>query len=82
MLLMYLYQRGKHDITLPLLSEANDSFVAHDSRGFEAGQESELNKVDQFIKERSKMEPTRRIHAIWCVPDQHPILDSKPMRRL
>ncbi|KZS89070.1 hypothetical protein SISNIDRAFT_497637 [Sistotremastrum niveocremeum HHB9708] len=61
-------KRGKHDITLPLLSEANDSFVAHDSRGFEAGQESELNKVDQFIKERSKMEPTRRIHAIWyCV---------------
>ncbi|KAG2117656.1 hypothetical protein BD769DRAFT_1049087 [Suillus cothurnatus] len=48
----------------------NPGFVFHDSRGFEAGGESEFDKVKAFIASRSKERRlSDRIHIIWyCIP--------------
>ncbi|KAG1752844.1 hypothetical protein EDB19DRAFT_1670121 [Suillus lakei] len=45
----------------------NPGFVFHDSRGFEAGGESEFNKMKAFITDRSNIK--KRLHVIWyCIP--------------
>ncbi|KAG2335633.1 hypothetical protein BDR05DRAFT_1006609 [Suillus weaverae] len=62
--------RGEHDIENEMVFQSNPGFVFHDSRGFEAGGESEFDKVKAFIASRSK-EPGLRyqLHAIWyCIP--------------
>ncbi|KAG2356374.1 hypothetical protein BDR07DRAFT_1492042 [Suillus spraguei] len=63
-------ERGEHDIENEMVFKSNPGFVFHDSRGFEAGGESEFDKVKDFITRRSK-EPRlgNRLHAIWyCIP--------------
>ncbi|KAG2072219.1 hypothetical protein BDR04DRAFT_1153482 [Suillus decipiens] len=61
---------GKHDIENELVFKSNPGFVFHDSRGFEAGSESEFDKVKEFITRRSKETSLPdRLHAIWyCIP--------------
>ena len=45
-----------------------DSYIFHDSRGFEAGGIEELRIVQEFIRKRSGERRLRdRIHAIWFV---------------
>ena len=52
----------EHTITF----ESNDRFVFHDSRGFEAGGEDELQKVQSFIQEHAKERKlANHLHAIW-----------------
>ncbi|KAG2126221.1 hypothetical protein DEU56DRAFT_743102 [Suillus clintonianus] len=41
-------QRGQHDIENEMVFRNNPGFVFHDSRGFEAGGESEFNKVTGY----------------------------------
>ncbi|KZS91933.1 hypothetical protein SISNIDRAFT_127876 [Sistotremastrum niveocremeum HHB9708] len=61
--------RGLHKIGKELMSKNNPSFVAHDSRGTEAGSDEEFETVMSFIEERSRMGPLHRIHVIWyCIP--------------
>ncbi|KAG2124756.1 GTP-binding protein [Suillus cothurnatus] len=61
---------GEHDIENEMIFRSNPGFVFHDSRGFEAGGESEFDKVKAFIASRSKKTKLRdRLHAIWyCIP--------------
>ncbi|KAI9568658.1 hypothetical protein HD554DRAFT_2204900 [Boletus coccyginus] len=46
--------RGEHDIEHEISFESNDQFVFHDSCGFEAGSEDELQKVQSFIEGRAR----------------------------
>ncbi|KAG2038266.1 era-like GTP-binding protein [Suillus americanus] len=63
-------ERGLHDIENEMVFQSNPGFVFHDSRGFEAGGESEFNKVKAFIAARSKETKLRnQLHVIWfCIP--------------
>ncbi|KAG1733835.1 hypothetical protein EDB19DRAFT_2026674 [Suillus lakei] len=63
-------ERGLHDIENEMVFRNNPGFVFHDSRGFEAGGESEFNKVKEFIADRSKeTDIKKRLHVIWyCIP--------------
>ncbi|KAG2045970.1 hypothetical protein BDR06DRAFT_899966 [Suillus hirtellus] len=67
--LMY-FQRGEHNIENEMVFKSSPGFVFHDSRGFEAGGESEFNMVKAFITCRSKeTEITNQLHVIWyCIP--------------
>ncbi|KAG2358939.1 hypothetical protein BDR07DRAFT_1416285 [Suillus spraguei] len=46
-------ERGEHNIENELVFPSNPGFVFHDSRGFEAGGESEFDQVKEFIASRS-----------------------------
>ncbi|KAG1723321.1 hypothetical protein EDB19DRAFT_364496 [Suillus lakei] len=63
-------ERGLHDIENEMVFRHNPGFVFHDSRGFEAGGESEFNMVKAFIADRSKeRDIKKRLHVIWyCIP--------------
>ncbi|KAG2040187.1 era-like GTP-binding protein [Suillus americanus] len=63
-------ERGEHDIENEMVFRNNPGFVFHDSRGFEAGGESEFNKVKAFIAGRSKeIRIKDQLHVIWyCIP--------------
>ncbi|KAF8962885.1 hypothetical protein BDZ97DRAFT_1076814 [Flammula alnicola] len=57
---------GEHDIDKPLIFAENDRVIIHDSKGFEAGEETNVQKVLDFIERRSKMPALGdRLHAIW-----------------
>ena len=57
---------GDHDIDKPLTFPTNDRIIIHDSNGFEAGEEANVQKVLDFIDCRSKMPALcDRLHAIW-----------------
>jgi len=48
--------------------KSNPQFIFHDSPGFEAGGEQELQDVLSFIQERGKVNEVKdQIHAIWSV---------------
>jgi len=49
-----------------MVFRSNPGFIFHDSRGFEAGDVSELGIVKDFIKEYSAKNILKnRLHAIW-----------------
>ncbi|KAF8064235.1 hypothetical protein FPV67DRAFT_1671980 [Lyophyllum atratum] len=57
---------GVHDIEKALKFPENDRIIIHDSKGFESGEEANLQKVLDFIKRRSTMPALRdQLHAIW-----------------
>ena len=48
--------------------KSNPQFIFHDSPGFEAGGEQELQDVLSFLQEKAKANEVKdQIHAIWCV---------------
>ncbi|KAL4066285.1 hypothetical protein V8B97DRAFT_1981637 [Scleroderma yunnanense] len=56
-------QRGEHNIEDELVFRSNTGFIFHDSRGFEAGSEKEVELMRNFLT------IVQRIHAIWyCIP--------------
>ncbi|KAG6913995.1 hypothetical protein DXG01_002996, partial [Tephrocybe rancida] len=58
--------RGIHDINRPFMFASNPQFIFHDSPGFETGDESQLIKVQSFIKERARAtDRNEQLHAIW-----------------
>jgi len=62
------YQRGIHDIRRPFAFRTNPEFIFHDSPGFEAGDEKQLQEVLAFIEEKAKStEVHDQLHAIWLV---------------
>ncbi|KAG2368057.1 hypothetical protein BDR07DRAFT_1372360 [Suillus spraguei] len=68
--LMPSRKRGVHDIENEMVFRHSPGFVFHDSCGFEAGGESEFEKMKTFISDRSKATSLKdRIHVIWyCIP--------------
>ncbi|KAG8938179.1 hypothetical protein FRC03_007540 [Tulasnella sp. 419] len=71
--------RGMHDIENEISYPSNPRFVFHDSRGFEAGSTDEMDKVRNFIAQRSAQRDLKdRLHVIWyCVPmDSRRILST------
>jgi hypothetical protein len=61
-------QRGEHSIEHELIFSSHDGYVFHDSRGFEAGSEDELQIVQDFVRRRSREKKLGdRLHAIWFV---------------
>ncbi|KAN0140814.1 hypothetical protein V8E53_001258 [Lactarius tabidus] len=73
--------RGAHSIQDELVFSNHKGYVFHDSRGFEAGGNEELEIVQGFIRLMSAARRLPdRLHAIWyCVPvdNQRPELDLK-----
>jgi hypothetical protein len=61
-------QRGEHNIELELSFSSHNGYVFHDSRGFEAGEDRELEIVQDFVRRRSQERSLNdRLHAIWSV---------------
>ncbi|KAG8912235.1 hypothetical protein FRC02_006104 [Tulasnella sp. 418] len=63
--------RGMHDIENEISYPSNCRFVFHDSMGFEAGSVDEMDKVRNFIAQRSSSQGDLKdmLHVIWfCVP--------------
>ncbi|KAG2075919.1 hypothetical protein BDR04DRAFT_1046251 [Suillus decipiens] len=48
-------ERGEHDIENEMVFRSNPGFIFHDSRGFEAGGESEFNKVNARRSKETKL---------------------------
>jgi hypothetical protein len=64
-----MMQRGEHNIEDEYTFTKHDGYVFHDSRGFEAGSEEELEIVQDFVRHRSqKRQLNQRLHAIWFAP--------------
>ncbi|KAG6826638.1 hypothetical protein H0H92_015029 [Tricholoma furcatifolium] len=58
--------RGSHNVYDEFIFKNNPGFIFHDSPGFEAGGEKELETVMSFIEEKAKsLEVMDQIHAIW-----------------
>jgi hypothetical protein len=59
---------GEANINKGITSKVNPRFVLHDSQGFEGGDVSNLQIVQNFIKTRSGLANLKdQLHAIWCV---------------
>jgi hypothetical protein len=57
---------GKADINEEIPSDLNPRFVLHDSLGFEGGDISNLQIVQNFIKTRNGLPDLKdQLHAIW-----------------
>jgi hypothetical protein len=69
-------QCGRHDIELELTFSCHHGYVFHDSRGFEAGDNQELEIVQRFVRRRSQERSLGdRLHAIWFALCGHGIGD-------
>ncbi|KAG2336929.1 hypothetical protein BDR05DRAFT_970748 [Suillus weaverae] len=57
---------GDANINTEFISEQNDRFVLHDSKGFEPGEEDNVKTVQDFIQHR-RSEPALKdqLHAVW-----------------
>ena len=63
-----LMQRGEHNIEHELSFTSHDGYVFHDSRGFEGGNETELEIVQDFVSRKLRARQLEdRLHAIWFV---------------
>ena len=63
-----IVQRGIHNIEEEIEFEGNGKIVAHDSEGFEAGKQNEVDVVRNFIDRRSKEKDiNQRLHLVWFV---------------
>ena len=61
-------KRGTHDIEKEIESEGNNKIIAHDSEGFEAGKQAELDVVWKFIDSRSRAKDiNQKLHLVWFV---------------
>ncbi|OJA14807.1 hypothetical protein AZE42_04187 [Rhizopogon vesiculosus] len=59
-------KRGEVDINVEFISEQNDKFVLHDSKGFEPGEGDNLEIVQKFIQKRRQMKTLKdQLHAVW-----------------
>ncbi|KIM61812.1 hypothetical protein SCLCIDRAFT_72524, partial [Scleroderma citrinum Foug A] len=58
-------KRGEANIEIPLYSKSNERFVLHDSKGFEPGENDNLQSVKAFIKRRKTHEAIQeQLHAV------------------
>ncbi|KAI6113476.1 hypothetical protein EDD16DRAFT_1137905 [Pisolithus croceorrhizus] len=60
------FEPGKADIEKELISQENDRFVLHDSKGFEPADGVNCDDVKLFIENRKKRELVKdQLHAVW-----------------
>ncbi|KIK19424.1 hypothetical protein PISMIDRAFT_107596, partial [Pisolithus microcarpus 441] len=60
------FEPGKADIEKELISQQNDRFVLHDSKGFEPADGVNCDDVKLFIQNRKKQEHIKeQLHAVW-----------------
>ncbi|KAG1885421.1 hypothetical protein F4604DRAFT_1573546, partial [Suillus subluteus] len=57
---------GEANIDIEFISNQNDRFVLHDSKGFEPGDEDNLKIVQDFIERRKNMPMLKdQLYAVW-----------------
>ncbi|KAG2754210.1 hypothetical protein P692DRAFT_20796562 [Suillus brevipes Sb2] len=60
------HKPGEADIDHEFISPQNNRFVLHDSKGFEPGEEGNVNIVRGFIERRRNMAALKdKLHAVW-----------------
>ena len=61
-------KRGTHDIEKEIEFEGNSKIIAHDSEGFEAGKQAEVDVVWKFIDSRSQAKDiNQKLHLVWFI---------------
>ncbi|KAI1627960.1 hypothetical protein EDD37DRAFT_606741 [Exophiala viscosa] len=69
-------ERGKHNIKDPITFPSRPDLIVHDSCGFEAGSDEEMNVVEDFLQENSSAtDLAQRIHTVWFCLE---VSDSRP----
>ncbi|OAG41002.1 hypothetical protein AYO21_04844 [Fonsecaea monophora] len=63
------YKQGNHDINEAFESPNNPGLIIHDSRGWQAGSDKELELIAKFLRHRAfQKDPAEALHVIWfCV---------------
>ncbi|KIW96675.1 uncharacterized protein Z519_02066 [Cladophialophora bantiana CBS 173.52] len=63
------YRQGSHDINVAFESPNNPGLMIHDSRGWQAGSDKELELIAKFLRHRAfQKDPAEALHVIWfCV---------------
>ncbi|KAI0436344.1 hypothetical protein F4803DRAFT_234518 [Xylaria telfairii] len=63
------YAQGSHDINKAFESPNHPGLLVHDSRGWQAGSDSELDLIAMFLRYRAfQKNPAEALHVIWfCV---------------
>ncbi|KAI1353999.1 hypothetical protein F5Y01DRAFT_34828 [Xylaria sp. FL0043] len=63
------YSQGVHDINKAFESSNHPGLLIHDSRGWQAGSDAELDEIAKFLRYRAfQKNPAEALHVIWfCV---------------
>lgn len=63
------YAQGQHDINTAFESPNHPGLLIHDSRGWQAGSDHELDLIAKFLRHRAfQKDPAESLHVIWfCV---------------
>ena len=62
------YAQGVHDINQAFESPNHPGLLIHDSRGWQAGSDQELELIAQFLRHRAfQKDPAEALHVIWYV---------------
>jgi GTPase SAR1 family protein len=63
------YSQGVHDINKAFESPNHPGLLIHDSRGWQAGSDDELDLIAKFLRHRAfQKDPAESLHVIWfCV---------------
>lgn len=60
------YAQGVHDINQAFESPNHPGLLIHDSRGWQAGSDHELDLIAQFLRHRAfQKDPAEALHVIW-----------------
>lgn len=60
------YTQGVHDINQAFESPNHPGLLIHDSRGWQAGSDDELELIAQFLRHRAfQKDPAEALHVIW-----------------
>jgi uncharacterized protein (DUF2235 family) len=60
------YTQGVHDINTAFESSNHPGLLIHDSRGWQAGSDTELDLIAQFLRHRAfQKDPAESLHVIW-----------------
>lgn len=60
------YKQGDHDIDQAFESPNHPGLLIHDSRGWQAGSENELDLIAKFLRNRAyQKDPGQALHVIW-----------------
>ncbi|KAJ4002644.1 hypothetical protein NW766_012769 [Fusarium irregulare] len=60
------YDQGVHDINVAFESPKHPGLLIHDSRGWQAGSDAELDLIAKFLRHRAFQEdPAEALHVIW-----------------
>ena len=72
------YEQGAHDINAAFESPRHPGLLMHDSRGWQAGSDTELDLIAKFLRHRAFQEdPAEALHVIWYATSlEHPLFIS------